>query len=110
MSPKELSEWFFVTFDEQTVHIRAEPPGGEPWSQEFAWDSVIRICLQTEALVSDGIYVFTTQRPESFVIPTEATGGDDFWAEILRRTLFDAQLAIQAMQSNGQFLCWPSTP
>jgi hypothetical protein len=105
---RPLSEWFVVTFDENVVRIHAEPPGKAPWTQEFAWASIIRVCFKAEDLnLSDGIYVFTSQRPESYVIPTEATGGSEFWSEILRRKLFDAELAIQAACSTGGLFCWP---
>ena len=106
-----LSEWFFVTFDENEVKIRAEPPRREPWSQGFTWDSIVRVCFKAEDLgVSDGIYVFTSQRPESYMIPIEASGGSEFWSEVLRRQLFDAQLAIEAASSAGGLYCWPPHP
>jgi hypothetical protein len=107
--PKPNDEWFFVTFDEKAVYIRAEPDGKAAWSQDFAWDTVIRVCFKAEdMLVSDGIYVFTIKRPESYVIPTEAHGGGELWSEILRRKLFDAALAIEAAQSTGGLYCWPA--
>ena len=53
---------------------------------------------------SDGIYVFTTRRPESYAIPTEARGGDELWSEILRRELFDPDWAVQAARSTGGLL------
>jgi hypothetical protein len=107
--PKPPNEWFFVTFDEQAVHLRVEPDGKAAWSHSFRWDSIIRICFKAEdLLVSDGIYVFTNERPESFVIPTEAHGGQALWSEILRRQLFDAALAIEAAGSTGGLYCWPT--
>jgi hypothetical protein len=106
--PKPLHEWFFVTFDDQSVHVRAEPPGKASWSQSFRWESVVRICFEAEDMwASDGIYVFTKERPESYVIPTEAHGGDKLWSEILRRKLFDVGLAIEAARSTGGLYCWP---
>ena len=108
--PKPLNEWFFVTFDEQAVHVRAEPPGRASWSQSFRWDSVVRVCFKAEdVFASDGIYVFTNERPESYAIPTEALGGSELWSEILRRKLFDAALAIEAASSTGGVYCWPPT-
>ena len=108
--PKPLDEWFFVTFDDDQVHLRAEPPGSEPWSQSFRWDSIVRVCFKAEDMwVSDGIYVFTTERPESYVIPTEANGGNELWGEILLRKLFDAALATEAIRSTGGLFCWPTT-
>ncbi len=56
---------------------------------------------------SDGIYIFTQSRAEAFVIPTEAHGGQEFWAEILRRGLFDAELAIRAATSVAGDFWWP---
>jgi hypothetical protein len=107
--PKPLSKRFFVSFDETTIHMRAEPPGRPAWSQDFAWDSVVRVCFKAEdVFMSDGIYVFTSQRPGSYVIPTEAQGGVEFWSEILRRKLFDATLAIEAASSSGGLYCWPA--
>ena len=106
--PSSHIEWFVVTYDDRAVHLRAEPPGKQPWSQSFAWDSLTRVCFKAEDLfVSDGIYVFTTQRPESYAIPTEARGGRELWFEILRRKLFDANLAIEAACSTEGLYCWP---
>jgi hypothetical protein len=107
--PRPLHEWFFVTFDEQAVYMRAEPPGRPSWSQSFRWDSVVRICFKAEDMyVSDG-YAFTSERPESYVVPTEARGGAELWSEILRRKLFDAAMAIEAAGSDGGLYCWPPT-
>lgn len=107
--PKPLDEWYFVTFDDQSVHVRAEPPGARAWSQSFTWDAVTRVCFKAEdPYASDDIYVFTTGRPESYVIPTEARGGPEFWSEVLRRRLFDPALAIEAATSAGGLYCWPA--
>jgi hypothetical protein len=107
--PKPLAEWFLVTFDDRSVHLRAEPPGAQAWSQSFAWDAVTRVCFKAEDMfASDGIYVFTTDRPESYVVPTEAHGGPEFWSEVLRRKLFDPALAIEAATSTGGLYCWPA--
>lgn len=106
--PKPLGEWFVVKFDEHAVHIRAEPPGKPAWSQDFCWDKVIRICFKAEDMfVSDRICVFTSERAESYAIPIEARGGGDLWSEILRRKLFDAELATQAIRSTDGLYCWP---
>jgi hypothetical protein len=106
--PRPLNEWFFVTFDDTTVRLRVEPPGKPAWSDAFAWDTVARVCFAAEDYtVSDGIYVFTSQRPESYAIPAEASGGSELWNEIVRRGLFGAELAIVAMSSTGGLFCWP---
>ena len=58
-------------------------------------------------MASDGIYVFTSERPQSFVIPTEADGGLEVWNELVRRGLFDAELAIKAALAEEGLFCWP---
>lgn len=105
-----LRNWFNVTFDEDRVTMAASPPGREPWEQSFRWSEVERICFKSEgALASDGIYIFTTQRPESFAVPTEATGGPEFWAKIIERGLVPPEYAIKtATLTGGEMLCWPS--
>ncbi len=103
-----LSEWYFVDWDDREVRIRASPPVGEAWEDGFVWEDVVRVCFKAEDLyLSDGIYVFTDRRPESYVVPTEAEGGSAFWEEILRRDLFDAELAIEAAGSAEGLFCWP---
>jgi hypothetical protein len=64
--------------------------------------------LKAEGLqASDGIYVFTSLRPESYVIPVEASGGLEFWNEIVRRRLFDAGLAVKVASLSEGLVCWP---
>ena len=104
-----LPEWFAVTFDDKAVYFDVRPPGKEAWTQQFAWESVQRVCFNAQDFMySDEIYVFTTQRPERYLIPTEAKGGSELWSEIIRRKLFDAELAIKAATSvEGLFCCPP---
>jgi hypothetical protein len=101
-------EWFKVWFDDEKVYMTAQPPNQEPWAQDFRWIDIKQICYQAEGLwFSDGIYVFTKSRPESYVIPTEAIGGLRLWNEIIDRGIFDAKLAISAATATeGQFW-WP---
>ena len=101
-------EWFTVTFDDQQVHLDVRPPGESPWQDAVAWADLIRICFKAEDfLVSDGLYLFSSQRPESYAIPSEAIGGAELWGEILRRGLFDAELAIEAASAIEGLFCWP---
>ena len=101
-------DWIQVWFDIERVYMAAQPADQEPWTQDFRWDDIKHICFQVEDIyISDGIYVFTKVRPESYVIPIEAIGGQEFWAEVIHRGLFDAELAITAATSiEGQFW-WP---
>jgi len=103
-----VSDWFSVVWDEKEVRLQAAPPTGKPWKQSFRWKDIIRVCYKAEGLeMSDGIYIFTSGRPESYVVPVEASGGSDFWAEILIRDLFDAHLAIEAASALEGLFCWP---
>ena len=105
---KPLNDWLIVTFDEKAVHMRAEPPGKAAWSQSLEWEKIVRVCFKAEnLLVSDGIYVFTNERPESYLIPIEASGGQELWQEILRRKLFDAEVPNEAARSTKGLYCWP---
>ena len=106
-----LSEWFTVAFDDQRVTMAARPPGRAPWEQSFLWSEVERVCFKSEgALASDGIYIFTTQRPESFVVPTEAKGGLEFWFRVVERGLFPSEMAIKAASlPEGEMVCWPAS-
>jgi hypothetical protein len=97
-----------VTWDEEAVHLNVAPPGGDAWMASFPWSSITRVCFKAEGLeLSDGVYVFTTLRPESFVIPTEASGGLGVWNEIVRRGLFGAELAVKAASAGEGLFCWP---
>ena len=103
-----LKEWFRVSYDEIQVTMDVSPPNKKPWKNVFKWAEVIRVGFKCEDLgVSDGIYIFTNGRPESYVVPIEADGGDAFWKEILRRKLFDNELAITAMSSESGTFIWP---
>lgn len=104
-----VSSWFEVTFDETGVLMRARPPDREAWEQGFTWASVTRVCFKAEPLgVSDGIYVFTDARPESYVVPIEARGATELWDAIIQRGLFDAGLAKKATgMTEGEVLCCP---
>jgi hypothetical protein len=103
------NQWFVVTFDDERVTLDARPPGQAPWVGTFRWSEVTRVCFKSEDFtISDGVYVFTTQRPESFVVPMEAKGGEEFWNKVVGLGLFPGEMAIQASTSReGAMLCWP---
>jgi hypothetical protein len=105
--PPPLDAWLRVTFDDDGVTLEATPPGREPWRQSFAWSSVVRVCFKPESLASDGIFVFTRERPESYVIPVEASGGGLFFDELITRGLFGAEMAIEAASATEGIFCWP---
>jgi hypothetical protein len=103
-----LSIWYRVTFDDTHVYRDVRPPGSAAWSDSWAWAEVIRVCFEPgDFLVTDTLYIFTHQRPASYEIPAEAEGGAELWGEIVRRGLFDAQLAIAVASGHSGLACWP---
>src|SRR5262245_60347146 len=102
-----MLDWFQCWFDEQGVYRRAEPPNGEAWNDSLAWADIIRVCLEMEDFLgSDSLYIFTRHRAESYVFPLAGPGGSDLLGELIRRQLFDANLAIKAASGEGIY-CWP---
>lgn len=101
--------WFKVLFDEAEIHLDVAAPSYEPWQARLEWQRIIRICFKTADLAgSDEMYIFTDERPESRVVPVDADGGYELWQEVLRRGLFDAELAIKAARSlGGELFCHP---
>jgi hypothetical protein len=47
----DVSEWYVVEFDADRVRLSVSPPGRHPWTQEFHWADVDRVCF--EAALSD---------------------------------------------------------
>lgn len=105
---ESLSEWFRVRWDDSAVHLDVRPPGQDAWSATIHWEAVTRVCFQTESpTLSDDIYVFTRERAESYLIPMDAGGGHELWDELVRRGLFDAELAATALTAVDGLFCWP---
>ena len=103
-----IATWYTVEFDAGQVSLIASPPGQQPWTQTFRWDEVERVCFEAgDFVASDALYLFTRLRPESYVIPIEAAGGQEFWFEIIERGFFDAELAIQVASAAEGIFCWP---
>ena len=105
---KKLSEWFHVRFDEHGIYWQVEPPGKQSWTDQVGWDHIECICFKaTDIFESDEILLFTDIRPESYVIPTEADGGETILSELIDRKLYDAELAILAAGLTEGMLCHP---
>jgi len=103
-----LSQWFRAEFDDAIISLHANPPERDPWQADVRWDSIIRVCFKAgDFLGSDEIYIFSNERPESYVVPIDANGGSDLWFEIIRRRMFDAELAIRSASATGELFCWP---
>ena len=68
----------------------------------------MRFCFAVEDLfTSDGLYLFTSLRPESWSVPVEAVGGSSLLQELISRRLFDPGLAIRAITALSGYFCWP---
>ncbi len=103
-----LSEWFLVSFDDAYISLHVSPPNRPAWDARIEWSRVVRVCFKAGDLYEpDEIYIFTDERRESYLIPTEASGGHDLWDEIVRRKLFDAEVAVKAMSSTNKLFCCP---
>ena len=109
ISPQPLEQWYIVKVDDEGVYFDVSPSNKESWKDSFNWESVERICFKDEGLYSsDAYYVFTSNRPESYVIPEEANGGKEFVHKMLELKLFDDEYFIQAMgATDGGYYCWP---
>ena len=103
-----LSDWYHVRFDERSVYRDVSPPGGVPWSDSLEWTSVVRVCFLAQGLFeSDELYIFTSQRDESYVIPMEAAGSQDLLDELMRRKLMPPEILIEAAIAENRLFCWP---
>ena len=101
-------EWFQVSFNQQNIELDVNPPGGDGWKAEIYWKDIIRVCfIPKDFLLTDELYIFTSLRPESYLIPTEAKGAMELWYEIISKNLFDAQLAIRVATASEGLFCWP---
>jgi hypothetical protein len=104
-----IHDWYCVRFDSEHVYRDVRPPGGEPWSDCFSWASIVRVCFLTRGLYdSDELYVFTSDRPESYLMPTEADGTHALIDELIHRKLFPPDLMIQAVSTENELFCWPT--
>jgi hypothetical protein len=100
--------WFVVITDDHSIHLSVTPPGRPPWEAVVPWNAITRVCFEADGpLVSDSLYLFTSLRPESWVVPVEAVGGTVLLQELIRRRMFDPALAISAMTALHGMFCWP---
>ncbi|MGN6371283.1 MAG: hypothetical protein ACTHN5_23765 [Phycisphaerae bacterium] len=107
-TPSVTIDWYRITFDDAAIHLRVTPPGRDPWAVDIPWSTITRVCFEAaDLLESDSIYLFTTLRPESYVIPTEGIGGNQLWSAIIDRKLFDPALAVEALTAHTGLFCWP---
>ena len=105
---KKLENWFEVSWDDRFIYRQVSPPGKESWRDKFRWEDLIRVCFEaTDYLYSDNIYFFTTERSESYVVPTDAKGASELWGVVIEKGFFDAELAIEMATADSGIFCWP---
>lgn len=102
-------KWFEVSYDKDTITIRRRKLLLLKSVMKISWARIIRVCfLAGDHIKFDEVYIFTDERPKSYVIPMDAFGGLQLWSEIVKRGLFDAELAVKAASSiSDELLCWP---
>ena len=104
-----LEEWFLVRFDSEFISLEISPPNRSAWAAQIEWKRINCACFKAADLYNpDEIYIFTDERPESYLIPTEANGGSALWEEILKRDLFDDDTAIEAATSTNKLFSCPA--
>jgi len=83
-----MIDWFQLELTEEMVTLTVSPPNRPGWTAVIRWEEIERVCFEPgDWLQSDTLYVFTSQRPESYVIPLEAVGGLVFWQTLITRGL-----------------------
>lgn len=108
-SQSHLIEWFHVRFDDTQITLEVNPPSRPAWEAQIAWGRLIRVCFKANGWDGpDEVYLFTDERPESHLIPMTAVGADALWDEIIRRKLFDAEVAIEAASAIDKLFCCPA--
>lgn len=102
-------KWLEVDYDAESITISRRKLFLLKAVTKISWSRIIRICfLGGDHIKFDEIYLFTDERPESYVIPMDSLGGLQLWGEIIERGLFDAELAIKAASAScDELLCWP---
>jgi len=101
--------WYRVSFDNENVYINILKTKEPDEISQFKWKDIIRVCYKAWSYYkSDEIYIFTKNRSESYVIPTEGIGGPELWGEIVRRELYDEKLTVKGpFEKEGELNCWP---
>ena len=102
-------KWFEVSYDVENITISRKKLLFLKSVTLISWSHIVRICfLARDHIKFDEVYIFTDERPESYVIPLDSYGGLQLWGEIIARGLFDAELAVKAASaSSDELLCWP---
>jgi hypothetical protein len=101
-------EWFQVRCDDALITLQVTPPSRPAWEAQIRWERIIRVCFKANGWDGpDEVYLFTDERPESYLIPMIAVGANVMWDEIIRRRLFDAEVAIEAASAIDKLFCCP---
>jgi hypothetical protein len=107
--PRAWWDLFDVTFDDTGVVIRES----HWWrrrvdERRFHWANIRSVCFKDCGLSSDVFLIYTSEREEAFMVPTEAHGGLAFWQALSARGLFPEEISQAAVKAtDGGSYWWP---
>lgn len=103
-----IHEWFVVRFDEYAIHLFVHPPNEAAWEQHIAWEQIARICFRAGRWPASGdMFLCTNQKPDGYLIPIGADGGNTLWSEIRVRGLFSNAMADEVAETLEELFCSP---
>ena len=107
--PRDPSKCLLLEWDDTTVRVKVLEAFDESWNQEFPWSGITRVCFSDGGIsMSDVLSLEIQGREKPAVVLTEARGGPEFMAELLKRELFPQKVFNNAISStDGSTHCWP---
>jgi hypothetical protein len=104
-----LKDQVSVTYDDTHVRVLAAPGADVRWNQNFLFSNIRRVCFKDGGMFrSDVIYISLKDPDTVMVIPTEATGGSQFFGALCDRNFFPETIWRKAVgDTSGGMHCWP---
>lgn len=91
--PRDVSKCLLVEWDDVTVRVRVLEAFDDGWNQEFPWREITRVCFSDGGIsMSDVVHLEIRRSDRPAVVLTEARGGPEFMAELLKRDLFPQEV------------------
>lgn len=107
--PLSLDKCLAVEFDSENVRLRVLQRVSMEWEQAFRWDEIVRVCFKDEGIYSSDILVIELRdKARPAIVPTEASGGSEFFGALCGRGLFPEEVMLAAIgETDGRMHCWP---
>lgn len=107
--PLSLNKCLAVEFDADIVCVHVLQRISASWEQAFRWDEIVRVCFKDGGIYSsDILFIELRGREKPAVVPTEARGGSEFFADLCGRGLFPLDVMRSAIrETGGKTHCWP---